>query len=91
MGHDARKLEPEALEEWRAHPVTQWLLAVLRKGASQNRKALEAQLWQDGQCNPEHLGRCKAQEELIDDIADGDVDDWNEWSRHFEQQRDTPG
>lgn len=81
-----RELTADALEEWRAHPTTQWLLAVLRKVAAHNRKSLEAQLWQEGQCNPEHLGRCKAQAELIDDLIEGTADEFNEWNAHFDQQ-----
>ena len=84
---DAKKLQPEALEEWRAHPVTEWLLSVLTKGAAMNRAALQAQLWDEGRCDPGALGRAKAQQELIDDLKEGTCDDWNSWASHFEQQR----
>lgn len=79
------ELTDEMLEEWRSHPVTQRLLAILRKGAAHNRKSLEAQLWQEGQCNPEHLGRCKAQAELIEDLTEGTPDEWNQWADEFER------
>jgi len=81
------KLTAEELEEWRSHPVTQWLLEVLRKGCASNRAMLEAELWAAGKCNPEALGRVKAQAELIEDLMESSEADWNGWADSFERQR----
>jgi hypothetical protein len=67
--------------------VTEKLLAILRMGAAANRKDLMARLWADGKCEPEALGKVKAQEELIEDLMESTADDWNEWAGHFEQLR----
>lgn len=85
---DVNKLKAEALEEWRAHPVTEWLLAVMRQGAATNKAGLQASLWASGECDQQALGRVKAQEELIEDLTDGTSDDWNSWAEHFKHQRD---
>lgn len=84
------KLTAEELEEWRSHPVTEKLLAILRKGTAANRRGLEAQLWASGSCSPEALGRVKASEELIEDLTDATNDEWEQWNEHFEHQRDKP-
>ena len=89
MQNEAR-LTQEELEEWRSNPVTEWLLAVLRKGCASNKAGLQAQLWADGKCDPETLGRVKAQEELIEDLMETGCEDWNGWSDAFEHQRDQP-
>lgn len=81
------KLQREALDEWRENPTTEWLLSVLRKGYEANRRALEANLWAEGQCDREAMGRCKAQEELIDDLMNATDEDFNGWAEHFEQKR----
>ena len=80
-------LTAEELSEWRSHPVTQWILAVLRKGYQSNRAMLEGELWASGKCDPETLGRVKAQAELIEDLTETDEDEWNGWQSSLEQQR----
>lgn len=85
---EEKRLTRDELDEWRSHPVTEWLLAILRKGAASNRAALQSRLWADGNCDPEELGRVKAQTELIEDLTEATHDDWNGWASHFEQQRD---
>jgi hypothetical protein len=85
--HDAKKLQPEALEEWREHPVTRFLLDVLRKGEAANKARLQALLWQSGACDPQTLGKAKAAEELIEDLTEATSEEWNDWAEHFEQQR----
>jgi hypothetical protein len=42
-------------------------------------------LWADGKCEPEALGRVKAQEELIEDLTEADANEWNEWAEHFQR------
>lgn len=73
------ELTPEALEEWLALPVTEFVLGVLRKGAEANEQSLRATLWSDGECNPEDLGRVKALLGLVEDIEQASSDDWNQW------------
>lgn len=85
---DAGKLTRDELDEWRSHPVTEWLLAVLRKGAAENKASLQSSLWETGSCNPETMGRVKAQGELIEDLEEATEDDWNEWADHYKQKRD---
>ena len=82
---DARQLTQDELDEWRGHPVTEWLLAVLRKGYQANKASLQAQLWSEGQCDPGALGRTKAQAELIEDMTEATCEDWNEWAKAFER------
>lgn len=67
--------------------MTEWLLEVLRKGCASNKAMLQGQLWASGKCDPEALGRVKAQEELIEDLMESTCEDWNGWSESFEQQR----
>jgi hypothetical protein len=86
-----QSLTPEALEEWKANPTTEFILSVLSKGAAVNRAALERTLWSDGKCDPEAMGRVKAQIELLEDLTDATVEEWNDWFRHFEEhKRDFP-
>lgn len=68
--------------------MTEWLLAVLRKGAESNRTALLGELWATGKCDPEALGRAKAQSELIEDLTETTCEEWNGWASHFEHKRD---
>lgn len=81
-------MDNEALAEWRANPVTQAVLEVLRKGAEWNKQRLQAVQWAQGTCDPEALGRCKAQIELVEDLEEATADEWNDWVEHF---RHSPG
>ena len=83
---DARPFETEALEEWREHPVTRQVLALLQEGADVNRAALASQLWLAGECDKEMLGRAKAQGELIEDLKEASADDFNGWAEFFRDQ-----
>lgn len=80
---DENKLIQDDLDAWREHPVTRRLLETLKAGSQANSEGLRMQLWAEGQCNPEALGRVKAQAELIEDLIEASADDWNEWSEHF--------
>jgi len=82
------RLTREDLEEWRAHPVTERVLAILRLGAEVERKGLQSQLWAKGECDREMLGRVKAAEDLIEDLTETTCEEWNEWAEAFEQKRD---
>jgi len=81
---DAKQLTQEELEEWRSHPVTERLLAILSKGYASNKASLQAQLWSDGRCDPETMGRVKASEQLIEDLTEATHEDWNGWAKAFE-------
>ena len=85
-----QNLTPEALEEWKANPTTEFILGVLKKGSAVNRAALERTLWSDGKCDPELMGRVKAQIELLEDLTDATPEEWNDWNEHFQQQRNPP-
>jgi len=78
-----KALSAEALAEWRGSPVTQFLLAVLSKGAAANSEALKDSLWRTGECDDEHRGRVKAQVELVEDLTEAEAEDWNDWAKHF--------
>lgn len=80
---DEKRLTRDELEEWRSHPVTEWLLEVLRKGCQSNKAGLQAALWANGTCDPGDLGRVKAQEELIEDLMETGCEDWNQWMEAF--------
>ena len=82
-----QSLTPEALEEWRSNPTTEWVIAVLRKGAAANRKALERSLWDSGSCDEAALARVKCQIELIEDLTEATPEDFNDWASHFEEHK----
>ncbi len=84
------RLTKDALDEWRSHPVTEWLLSVLRRGAELNRASLQARLWADGSCNPADLAKTKAQIELIEDLTETNEDEWNDWATALEHERHSP-
>ncbi len=82
---DAKRLSAESLEEWRANPVTEWLLSVLSKGASSNKHALLSEAWDTGEIDPVRHGRVQAQNEIVEDLKEATADEWNEWAERFEQ------
>lgn len=84
---NAKHLTQDDLAEWRANPVTEWILAVLRKGYASNKAGLQAALWENGTCRPEDLARVKAQEQLIEDLTETSEEEWNGWADAFEHQR----
>ena len=83
---DEKELKQDDLDVWREHPVTRRLLAVLRAGSRSNSENLRAQLWAEGQCDRESLGRVKAAEDLIEDLEEATADEWNEWTEQFGDQ-----
>ncbi len=87
---DAKRLTREELEEWRSHPVTEWLLSVLRKGSDLNRASLQARLWANGSCEPADLAKVKAQIELIEDLTETTEEEWNGWFDALEHERHSP-
>ena len=79
------KFSEESLAEWREHPVTAVVLAILARGAASNKALLLDAMWESSVVDLERLGRAKAQAELIEDMMAATAEDWNEWSEHFER------
>lgn len=76
-------LKPEALAEWRSHPVTEFLLAVLAAVSETNRQHLLDRAWNQGDIPPADRGRVQAALNLVDDLKEAKAEDWNEWAKQF--------
>lgn len=81
---DENSLKQETLDEWREHPVTRRILAVLRQAAEANRESQKSQMWASGQRDDVAFGHAQAQLQLIEDLTEASASDWNEWQRHFD-------
>lgn len=78
------KLSQEALSEWRAHPVTGFVLSVLSKAAEAEKRATMQEAWaRRAFASLEDIGRIEAALQLIEDIKEATAEDWNEWYEYF--------
>lgn len=78
------RLTAEQLEEWRSHPVTEWVFGLQRRMAQTHEEAVRQTLWNEGKCEPADLAKVKAEFELIEDLTESTHEDFNGWADAFE-------
>lgn len=61
--------------EWLGHPVTEWVLAVMRKMAARQRAEWSELAWQ-GDLNPQLLTEAKVRADCYLAIPESAFDDW---------------
>ena len=63
--------------EWRGHPVTEWVFAMCTKQAGMMREKWAAQVWESGAVDPLALMEARVRADCYMALPDSSYDDWS--------------
>ena len=78
-------LTDDDLKDWRSNPVTEQVLAALRKVGEARKAECLTKYWLSGEADPRQLDRAKSYLSLCDDLTEATASDINGWN---EPERD---
>ncbi len=65
----------EQLTEWRAHPVTEWLLDGMSKHFEHTKEGFKEDFWNGVDISPHRIAVAKAYEQLLETLRDGTAEE----------------
>lgn len=70
-------IDAKDFEEWRGHPVTEWVFSLCQKHAETMRDKWAAQVWETGEIKPEALLEARVRADCYMALPQSSFDDWS--------------
>lgn len=62
--------------EWKGHPVTEWVMGAVAKFARQQKDRWAQAAWENGELDPALLAEAKVRADCYLSLAESDYSDW---------------
>lgn len=71
-------MQPNAheFEEWRQHPVTEWVFRMIGKFASEQQERWAKMAWESGQLDPEAFAEARVRADSYLSLSQSGFEDW---------------
>lgn len=78
------KITPDEFQDWRDHPITQWVFKAIEHGAEAQRQGWLDASWEDNRADPLLLCELRTRADAYRAIIDTSFERWSELHEHPE-------